>query len=585
MAEMIKEATDVADVTTSAGTASHAERAATARKQATKARRKGTTTGGRKARVRAHRRSLRSDRKGTVTPEQITAAQVAATGAALDQVMPAKKQAATTANEKDACAAAADAQAAPEKETNGQATAQGSAEVAEVAEPAEPGESTGSAGSAASAESADSGPRAEAAEEARAADDTKAARAAKEAGTIDETGATKETREAHELRETEETGGAGAARATGKAGATEERRETGASAESAETGAAGAPHESGEPGSTAAPGSATATGKERMAHATTDHVTTDNAMKEAITKDQAATAAALLSTDAAQPAGARAEAVQATAATEAQAATDAQAQAAREPEAGAPDARDVDAKGADGKAAGSFLTGLQGLFRTLGRVRVRGRAGTRCRCQASGGKGDAHAGCGQHDCACSRAAKAGKTAQDGRDAGFTLIEVMGALVVGSLVFSFAAFGISSALESARVSGFNESLALLRMNIQEVYASSRGFGSTSSSPTDITSTLVNAGAVPQNWLTSDTESDSTTITHNFGGTVSVEGTVSNFEITVTGIPQSACRKIVSAQFENWDEVAIGGTTVTSVPPTSCLPDNGNLGVNSLLFTAH
>lgn len=576
MAEVIKEATDVADVTTSAGTASHAERAATARKQATKARRKGTTTGGRKARVRAHRRSLRSASKGTVTPEQITAAQVAATGAALDQVMPAKKQAAATANEKDACAATADAQAAPEKETDGQATAQGSAE---VAEPAEPGESTGTAETAEPAESTASAESAEAAEDAgaaSAADDTKAA------GTIDETVTAKEARE---LREKEETGGAGAARTTGKAGATEERRETGASAESAETGAAGAPHESGEPGSTAAPGSATATGKERMAHATTDHVTTDNAMKEAITKDQAATAAALLSTDAAQPAGARAEAVQATAATEAQAATDAQAQAAREPEAGAPDARDVDAKGADGKAAGGFLTGLQGLFRTLGRVRVRGRAGTRCRCQASGGKGDAHAGCGQQDCACSRAAKAGKTAQDGRDAGFTLIEVMGALVVGSLVFSFAAFGISSALESARVSGFNESLALLRMNIQEVYASSRGFGSTSSSPTDITSTLVNAGAVPQNWLTSDTESDSTTITHNFGGTVSVEGTVSNFEITVTGIPQSACRKIVSAQFENWDEVAIGGTTVTSVPPTSCLPDNGNLGVNSLLFTAH
>lgn len=271
--------------------------------------------------------------------------------------------------------------------------------------------------------------------------------------------------------------------------------------------------------------------------------------------------------------------------------------------------KDAGAAEENAQAVGGFLTGLQGFWRTLGRARDRAREEARRHCcctaehrdaghkdashdtcapEGGGPEGGGQAacgkdGCGQPDCACAR--ERGRAGADRKEAGFTLIEVMGALVVGSLVFSFAAFGISSALESARVSGFNESLALLRMNIQEVYASSRGFGSTSSAPTDITSTLVNAGAVPQNWLSSDTDSDSTTITHNFGGTVSVEGTVSNFEITVTGIPQSACRKIVSAQFENWDEVAIGGTAVTSVPPTGCLPDTGNLGVNSLLFTAH
>ena len=165
--------------------------------------------------------------------------------------------------------------------------------------------------------------------------------------------------------------------------------------------------------------------------------------------------------------------------------------------------------------------------------------------------------------------------------GFTLIEVLGALVVGSIVFAFAAFGISGGLESARVSGFNESLALLRINIHESYASSRGFGSSTAASEDITQDLIDAGAIPQNWMTADGAS----VVHNFGGAVTVSGSVSNFSITASSIPEAVCRKIVSSQLEGWDSVSIGGSAVTELPPTGCEPDEDGVGVNELTFLAH
>ncbi len=164
------------------------------------------------------------------------------------------------------------------------------------------------------------------------------------------------------------------------------------------------------------------------------------------------------------------------------------------------------------------------------------------------------------------------------EAGFTLVEVLGALVVGSIVFAFAAFGISGGLESARVSGFNESLELLRINVQEVYASSRGFGSTDSSETDITDTLLEAGAIPRNWLTDDEAN----IVHNFGGGIEVVGSVSDFTITANAITESACRKIVSSQYGNWDAIRVNGTEVDSVPVLSCRENTDSVGNNELSF---
>lgn len=174
-----------------------------------------------------------------------------------------------------------------------------------------------------------------------------------------------------------------------------------------------------------------------------------------------------------------------------------------------------------------------------------------------------------------------KTQRGKSQRGFTLIEVLGALVVGSLVFGFAAFAISKAIESARVTSFNENLALLRINIHEVYASSRGFGSSSATAKDITETLTEAGAIPDPWL----DKDSNTAMHTLGGAVSVEGTLTNFTISAKDITQDACRKIASSQAENWDKITINGSTVDTVPTSLCTSDDAGTGTNTMAFTAH
>ena len=52
------------------------------------------------------------------------------------------------------------------------------------------------------------------------------------------------------------------------------------------------------------------------------------------------------------------------------------------------------------------------------------------------------------------------------EAGFTLLEVVGALIIGGVVFSLVALAISSGMNSARVSAAQESLSYLRMNIHD-----------------------------------------------------------------------------------------------------------------------
>ncbi len=122
---------------------------------------------------------------------------------------------------------------------------------------------------------------------------------------------------------------------------------------------------------------------------------------------------------------------------------------------------------------------------------------------------------------------------------------------------------------------------MRINVHEVYASSRGFGSSSATAKDITTTLAEAGAIPDPWL----DKDSNAVMHTLGGEVSIEGTLTGFTISAKTITQDACRKIASSQAENWDKITINGETVDTVPTSLCSSDDAGTGTNTMAFTAH
>lgn len=80
--------------------------------------------------------------------------------------------------------------------------------------------------------------------------------------------------------------------------------------------------------------------------------------------------------------------------------------------------------------------------------------------------------------------------------GFTLGEVLGAIIIGSIIFGAVALVISNAIETSRVSNQQENLSYLRMNIHEVYSHVHSFASISNDE------LLAANAVPQGMVVND-----------------------------------------------------------------------------------
>ena len=157
--------------------------------------------------------------------------------------------------------------------------------------------------------------------------------------------------------------------------------------------------------------------------------------------------------------------------------------------------------------------------------------------------------------------------------GFTLIEVLGAIVVGSLIFAFAAFAIKGGLESAKVSNSQENLSYLRMNIQEVYAHVRSYETISNDE------LISANAVPPAMLINEQ------IVNEWNGDVTIEPADGgrSYTITFADVPQDACIKL-GAQRSGWDALSIGGTEIernTIVTTDQCSDEFST----AIVFTAH
>ena len=159
------------------------------------------------------------------------------------------------------------------------------------------------------------------------------------------------------------------------------------------------------------------------------------------------------------------------------------------------------------------------------------------------------------------------------EAGFTLLEVVGALIIGSVVFSLVALAISSGMNSARVSAAQESLSYLRMNIHDAYSHVLSFASISNDE------LIAAKAVPQTMLINDS------ITNAWNGDVTVASASDGraFTIQYDDVPEDACIKFGS-QRDMWDALSINGTDIereTVVTTEHCTDELSN----TIIFTAH
>lgn len=159
------------------------------------------------------------------------------------------------------------------------------------------------------------------------------------------------------------------------------------------------------------------------------------------------------------------------------------------------------------------------------------------------------------------------------EAGFTLMESIGALIIGSIIFGLAALALSDGIDDARVSSAQESLSYLRINIHDAYSHVHSFSSLSNEE------LIAAKAVPQTMLINDS------IINAWNGDVTVASARGGraFTIQYDDVPEDACIKFGN-QRDMWDAVSINGTAIEPeivVTTEHCTDESSN----TIIFTAH
>ncbi|AYB48871.1 prepilin [Candidatus Williamhamiltonella defendens] len=182
--------------------------------------------------------------------------------------------------------------------------------------------------------------------------------------------------------------------------------------------------------------------------------------------------------------------------------------------------------------------------------------------------------------------------------GFLSLEMMGVLAIISVAIVLAVGTVSSLFNKSTL---NDEIA----NVQALVTQSRGLLKTQgeypfSNGAKMTGTLVQFGGVPGNMtINGDKSKGEAKITNGWGGEVmiapeKVQGSVNNkgFSVTYKNVPQEACSVMTtklsgSAMIQ---EISISGShhigAVTAEKAgAQCKPDNGSVGVNTLIFKSN
>lgn len=153
----------------------------------------------------------------------------------------------------------------------------------------------------------------------------------------------------------------------------------------------------------------------------------------------------------------------------------------------------------------------------------------------------------------------------------SILETVGALIVGLLLIAAAAFGLYSAFGKSNVATTEQNLVLLRMQTQQLF-----FGTNYDNlDNDV---AMNAGIVPKSFIKGDSMKNA------WGGDITLANDADNgqFSITLDNVPQDACIQLARFQPDSWESISVNGSVVD---PTDVGAIAGACtAASSLIFTA-
>lgn len=153
----------------------------------------------------------------------------------------------------------------------------------------------------------------------------------------------------------------------------------------------------------------------------------------------------------------------------------------------------------------------------------------------------------------------------------SILETVGAIIIGLLLIAAAAFGLNSAFGKSNVATTEQNLVLLRMQTQQLF-----FGTNYENlDNDV---AMSAGIVPEAFMKGDS------MRNAWGGDVTLASDADNgqFSITLDNVPQAACMQLARFQPDSWESISVNGTVVD--PSDVAAISGACTDASSLVFTA-
>lgn len=130
----------------------------------------------------------------------------------------------------------------------------------------------------------------------------------------------------------------------------------------------------------------------------------------------------------------------------------------------------------------------------------------------------------------------------------SILDTLGAIIVGLMVLAAAAYGLHSLFSKSNISATQQNIVMTRMQVQQMF-----YGASDYSGLD-NATAIKSGVVPKAFIKGDD------LKNPWGGRITLSSDAANasFKISLDNIPQDACAQLAKFQPDAWLSIDINGT---------------------------